>query len=282
MDARNHEQLGARAEFYLCVARAFLVPREEAMFHAMREVLADELGELAAQLGLDIDAPLQRLREEMQLTSDPAALLQIYSAIFLAPPVPARINVGMYIDGAMNGGSVKAMEEAYSLCGVERDAGFHDLSDHLSVQLEFVALLYARLAACFAGQAGAEPLPVDPGLFLHQHARRWLRPLCADLARAGAERELEANPYHPLALILSEAVARDAVAPEVDAKAARTRNAIEQARAKYAGRGITDEDMVEIKRKLEERGLSTDHLSVPIDERDGAMGLGKKSTPGLR
>ena len=52
--------------------------------------------------------------------------------------------------------------------------------------------------------------------------------------------------------------------------------------AKYAGRAITAEDLAEIKRKLEERGLSTDHLSVPLDERDGAMGLGKKSAPGLR
>ena len=77
-------------------------------------------------------------------------------------------------------------------------------------------------------------------------------------------------------------MARDAVAPQVDAKAARTQNAIEQARAKYAGRGISAEDMAEIKRKLEERGLSTDHLSVPLAERDGAMGLGRKSTPGLR
>lgn len=280
MDARNHELLSLRAEFYLCLARAFATPSDPRMWSALREVLADELGELAAELGYAIADPLSRLRDEMQRIGDPMQLLQVYSAIFLAPPAPARINVGMYIDGAMDGGSVKAMEEAYRQCGVERDPEFRDLSDHVTVQLEFVSLLYARQAACFVGDGQA--LPVEPGQFLHDHARRWVDPLCADLARAAAERELAANPYLPLAQILQATVACDAVAPPVDARAARKRNAIEQARAKYAGRELSAEDMATIKRKLQERGLATDHLSVPLEERDSAMGLGKKIPPGPR
>ncbi len=282
MDARNHQELSARAEFYLCMARAFMTPRDDAMFQAMRDVLADDLGELAAQLGYDLEAVLARYRAEMQRIPDATALLQIYSGIFLSPPVPARINVGTYLDGAMNGGSVKEMEEAYQLCGVQRDEGFRDLSDHVSVQLEFVALLYATQARRFSGESAEAPLPVDPGQFLQTFARRWLGGFCADLAQATAERELEANPYLPLARMLKEAVARDAVVLEVDAKAAQKQNAIAQARAKYAGREITEEDIAIIKRKLEERGLSTAHLSVPLEMRDTAMGLGKKSTPGLR
>lgn len=282
MDARNHELLSARAEFYLCLARAFAAPTDPLMLPALRDVLADDLGELAAELGYAIETPLSRYRDEVLRVTDATHLLQIYSAIFLAPPTPARINVGMYIDGAMNGGSVKAMEEAYLQCGVERDESFRDLSDHVTVQLEFVALLYARQAAYFTGDSAAEPLPVEPGRFLHDHARRWLGPLCADLARAASERELDANPYLPLAQILSAAAACDAVAPEVDAKAAQKRHAIESARAKVAARGITAQDMAEIKRKLEARGLSTDHLSVPLELRDGAMGLDKRSTPGPR
>jgi putative dimethyl sulfoxide reductase chaperone len=214
--------------------------------------------------------------------SDPVALLQIYSAIFLAPPTAAHINAGQYLDGALNGGSVKAMEEAYQLCGVQREEGFRDLSDHVSVQLEFVALLYSAQAQRFSGESTGDPLPVDPGHFLHLFALHWLGPFCADLARAAVTQELVANPYLPLAQILYEAAVRDAVAPEQDPKAARKRNAIELARAKYAGREVNAEDMAMIKRKLQERGLSTDHLSVPLDERDGSMGLGKKSTPGQR
>lgn len=279
MDARNRELPAARAEFYLCLARAFLAPSDPLMLPALREALADDLGELATELGYAIDAPLGRFRDEMHRVTDPTHLLQIYSAVFLAPPAPARINVGMYIDGAMDGGSVKAMEESYRRCGVERDPDFRDLGDHVSVQLEFVALLYARQAECFGGDGAA--MPVEPGQFLHEHARRWVGPLCADLARAQSERELAANPYLPLAQILREAVARDAAPIEVDAKVVRKHNAIEQARAKYAGRDITAEDMAEIRRKLEERGLSTAHLAVPPELRESAMGLSKKGTPGL-
>jgi putative dimethyl sulfoxide reductase chaperone len=282
MDARNHEQLSARAEFYLCLARAFLAPRDDAMFHALRDALADDLGELAAQVGYDIAAPLAAFRSQMQLVADPLTLLQTYSSIFLAPPTAAHINVGQYLDGAVDGGSVKAMEEAYRLCGVERDAGFRDLSDHVSVQLEFVALLYAALAQKFSGEGTGEALPVDPGQFLQVFAMRWLDGFCADLSQAATTLQLDANPYQPLAQIIHEAAACDAVAVEPDAKAARKQNAIEQARAKYAARGVTAEDIAEIKRKLEARGLSTDHLSVPLELRDGAMGLSKKKTPGVR
>ncbi len=282
MDARNHELLSARAEFYLCLARAFLAPRDAAMFHALRDVLAEDLEELGAQLGYDIAAPLAAYRAQMQRIADPVELLQVYSALFLVPPTAAHINAGQYLDGAVNGGSVKAMEEAYLLCGVQRDAGFRDLSDHVSVQLEFVALLYAAQAQRFSGEAVGDALPVDPGHFLQIFALRWLGRFCADLAQAASREALSASPYLPLAQILYAGAARDAVAPDRDPKVVRKQNAIEQARAKYAGRGITAEDMAEIKRKLEERGLSTDHLAVPLELRDEAMGLGKKSTPGLR
>lgn len=282
MDTRNHDSLAARSEFYLCLARAFLAPTGDAMLPALRDLLADELGELALPLGYDIEPLLRSYRDEMREVVDAASLLQIYSAIFLAPPVQARINAGMYLDGAMNGGSVKAIEAAYLESGVERDAGFLDLADHVAAQLEFVALLYARQAAVHAGQAGVQAPSVDPGLFLHAHAARWIGPLCADLARSKADRELPANPYYPLAMILFEAVRSDAVAPEVDARALRSQRAIEQARARYAAQGIRAQDMREIRRKLEAQGLATDHLDVAPEGRDAAMGLGKKRLPGKR
>ena len=123
---------------------------------------------------------------------------------------------------------------------------------------------------------------MDPGEFLQTFATRWLGGLCSDLARAGVERNLEANPYEPLALILRAAVLCDATALVVDAKAARRQRAIETARSKHFGRAITAEDMAQIARKLEEHGLSTQHLSVPVDRRDAEMGLEKRATPGPR
>lgn len=262
MDLRHHGLLHARAEFYLCLARAFQVPQNPALAEAMRDALADDLADLAATLGWDIDAALRDYRAQMRALPDAVALLQVYSALFLVPPVAARINPGCYLDGAVNGGSVKAVEAAYAACGLARDEGFHDLDDHLALQLEFVAWLYASQARGFEGDATAPPPPIDPGRFLHDHAAHWLAPFCADLARADAEREVPANPYLPLARMLAVAVAADAVAPEIDAKAARKQHAIEQARAKAAARGIGDEDLAEIRRKLAARGLSTDHVAA--------------------
>lgn len=282
MDARNHESLQARADFYLCLARAFLPPTGAAMLPALQDLLADELQELAQLAGYEIDALLGRYRSEIGAVPDPATLLQIYSAIFLAPPVQARINVGMYLDGAMNGGSVKALEEAYQRCGVERDASFHDLPDHVAAQLEFVALLFARQAAVFEGRDDAVLPPVDPGDFLHTQVARWVGPLCADLARSKDERELPANPYHALALMLAEAVRCDAVAPPTDARQAQAKRAIQRARARYAAQGVSDATLDEIRRKLQARGLATDHLTIAPEARDAAMGLGKKRLPGQR
>jgi TorA maturation chaperone TorD len=282
MDARNHIDLSARADFYLCLARAFMTPCGDALAHAMRDDLADELEELGAHLGLEIAAPLAAYRTAMQQIAQPLELLQVYSAIFLAPPTVACINAGHYLDGALNGGSVRAMENAYRQCGVVRDEGFHDLADHVSVQLEFAALLYAGQAAHLAGERTGEPMPVDPGGFLHAYAARWVDRLCLDLQVATAARELPANPYLPLAQVLKAGVAAHAVAPEVDALAARRQGAIENARAKYAGRAITAEDMAEIRQKLEARGLSTDHLSIPPELRGAPMGAVKKRLPQAR
>ena len=266
MDARNLDRLAAQAELYLCLARAFLAPRDPALAAAMRDALADDLEALAAELELDVAAPLADYRAEMARVGDAAPLLQAYSAIFLAPPTAASINVAKYLDGAINGGSVRAMEEAYRHCGLQRDEGFRDLSDHVSVQLEFVAWLYAARARPAAATADGAPAAVEPGRFLHDFALRWIEPLCADLRQAAATEQLGANPYLPLACILRQAIRADAVAPEPDAAAARRSGALDKARARYAGRGITAEDIAEMKRKLEARGLSTDHLPVADDE----------------
>lgn len=281
MHARNHSGLTARAELYLCLARALMTPSDPGRALAMRELLADDIEDLGDELGLAIAAPLHDYRAAMQRLAQPLELLQVYSAIFLCPPAAAWINAGHYLDGAVDGGSVRAMEEAYALCGVGRDEGFRDLSDHVSVQLEFVAFLYARQAERLSGEAAGEPLPVDPGHFVHAFPLRWVDRFCADLGRASAAKELPANPYLPLAEILREAVSRDAVAPATDPRMARREAAITHARARYAERGVTAEDLAEIKRKLEARGLATDHLSVPPELRQAPMGATKRGMAGV-
>jgi TorA maturation chaperone TorD len=270
-----------RADFYLCLARAFLTPRDGAAIEALRDALPADLEDLDRVLGYGIADALASYRSEMDRAVSHEELLRIYSALFLAPPVPVRINTAMYLDGAVAGGSVKEMEQTYRACGVERSEDFRDLSDHLSVQLEFVAYLYSHEAAAEA--TGREfGLPLRGGHFLHAFVDRWLPGFVSDLEEAATERQLAANPYLPLARILECAVTRDAV-PHPDAKPRRrAERAMDKARAKYAEKGVNEEDLRKIEAILKDKGLATDHLSVPVGQRDAARGWQAKVPPSPR
>lgn len=251
----QHASAAARADFYAALARAFEAPVAPGRGAALRELLPLDLAELGAELGLEIDEPLARYAAEAARLPDDTAWLQVYSAIFLAPPVVARINAGWYLDGALNGGSVLALEKHYAEAGVQRGEDFGDLADHVSLQLAFAARLYAR-----AADEASDELAHAAARYLYDFAAGWVGGLCADLQGAAAARDLAANPYLPLALVLRKAVAAHAVPPAVDAKQARHQLALQRARARQAAQGLTADAMEEIRRKLQARGLSTDHL----------------------
>lgn len=274
MDARNIESLTERGEFYLCLARAFLTPHTVQAFDGLHDALADDLGELATSLGFACADALADYRAAIAAVTDHPALLERYSALFVAPPRAIQINTACYLDGALNGGTVAAMDEAYRRCGVERDADFHDLSDHVSVQLEFVALLYLHSAEAL--ESGAALPQVRPEHFLHDYVARWLPHFIRDLEAA------EANPWLPLAHVLAAAVAHDARAETLPPAEVRARRAIGKARHERAERGVTAEDMEIIARKLREKGLSTDHLAIPPELRDEAQGYSRGTPPGPR
>ncbi|TXF09976.1 TorD/DmsD family molecular chaperone [Pelomicrobium methylotrophicum] len=241
------EGLRLRAEFYLCLARAFLPPRTEADFHALTALLADDLGDLARRLDYPIADELSEFRAAASALADPISLLRTYAALFLTPPAPVPINGGIYLDGSLMGESVRAMEDCYRRCGVERDERFRDLSDHMAVQLEFVAYLYARAAESPAGEA---ELPLTAGEFLGAFPRRWLPAFCDKLETATRKLGIAPNPYTPLARILRCAVAKDAV-PVPDPLAQTERPAPPP---------LDDRTLHEMARVLRERGLSAEHL----------------------
>jgi hypothetical protein len=196
--------------------------------------------------------------------------------LFVTPPRAVQINTASYLDGAINGGTVALMEETYRRCGVERDGNFHDLSDHVSVQLEFVALLYLRCAE--AHDAGTPLPPMRPEFFLYDYVGRWLPTFIRDLEAA----DVGPNPWLPLAHGLAAAVAHDACTEALPAAELRTRRAIGKARHDRAERGVTDEDMAFIAKKLREKGFSTDHLAVPLQLRDESQGYSRGTPPGPR
>lgn len=273
MDARNIESLSERGEFYLCLAHAFLTPHTAQAFDGLRAALADDLDELASALGYACTDAVSDFRMAIAAIPDHLALLQAYSALFMAPPRPVQLNTASYLDGALNGGSVAAMEAAYRQCGVERGMDFHDLADHVSIQLEFVALLYLRAAE--AQQSGTPEPPLRPEHFLHDYVARWMPAFLRDLQATATP-----NPWLPLAHVLAAAVAHDARAQDLPAAELRARRAIGKARHERAMRGVTAEDMAFIARKLREQGLATDHLAIPPDLRDEAGGYSRGTPPG--
>ena len=190
----------ARAEFYLCLSRAFLPPSWQGAHQSMAEALPADLEALGEDLGYAIAVHLDSYRRAMAALDEPA-LLQCYSRLFLSPPAPARINACFYLDGAIMGGSVAELEDWYRRAGVGRSETFPDLPDHVSLQLEFAGRLFARAAE------GALPEGMSARAFLGRFVARWLGAFLADLERAG---EADANPYLHLARMLSEVVQRDA------------------------------------------------------------------------
>ena len=235
------------AELYLCLARSFLPPAGEAAFAALRDSLADDLEALCGVLGIPATGPLDELRAAIASIADADALSRLYSKLFLAPPRRVQIHSGVYLDGGLMGRSVQALEAWYRRAGVERREDFRSSSDHVAVQLEFAACLYARAPSA---------LPAEH--FLDSFPAHWLPGFISDLEQATDE--VGANPYLPLARVLAAAVARYAVPLPQDPRRQRGQRALERARTKRAARGVTPADLAEIERRLREKGLSTEHL----------------------
>lgn len=275
----GHTAFTSRAEFYLCLARAFLPPHTENDYRALAVYLADDLADLAGEIGYPIAEPLAQLRAAFGALPEPLALLQLYSKLFLTPPTPVALNTGRYLDGAVMGGSVQAIEDWYRRRGLERAESFHDLPDHVTLQLEFVARLFAGAAA--ARQAGEEPeaqrIEAEARAFLGAFVAHWLPGFCAALERTHTERRLPA-PYLHLARILRAAVERDATVGTPRAAAAPAISTV----TPIAASGPTPAQLQEIARALAAHGQSVEHLAVPLAARDAALGLTRLTPPGLK
>lgn len=274
MKTNDHAEL--QSVFYLTLARAFLAPQEVATFAAFKQFLVEDLAELNDVLDYPIIEELASLQHELAGIPDHGALLGAYSALFLDPGSRIPINAGVYIDGAMMGDTVARIEVCFRARGLEKVDGFPDLADHVAVQLEFVAHLFELAAEAPEMQAAADMQASD---FLHIFVAAWAPRLVAEIAEAGQRLGLAANPYLPLARIVEAVAEIDAAGVSPQYAMRRQQTAIEKARIRRASAGISDEDMAIIELKLREQGLSTDHLRIPLEGRDSAMGMTRAVPP---
>lgn len=276
-------RLQERSEWYQMLAQAFLTPQSQAHVKAMLDLLANDLADLDLELGYGLATEVALLRQALSGLTEPQDLLLIYSRLFLQPPRAATLNVCFHLDGAMMGGTVSEIEAFYRHYGVERGEHFKDLPDHVSVQLEFVAYLFGRAAQALETDKPDSEAEAAARHFLYAFVRRWVPHFVLSIEKAGRDLPLAANPYLPLARMLALAAQRDAVLNPAWLKPKKQAEvAMDKARANYASRGVTAEDMADIERKLREKGLSTDHLQVALGQRNAAMGLSAKSPPDPR
>lgn len=197
--------LVARADLLYCLARAFLPPPSNWSICDWGQPLVDDLAELGLQLGLDTDDTRQAIAAECERWAATArdgvadGWLVEYSRLFLVPPVPVTLNTGIYLEGSLGGSSTQMVRSCYETAGVVPDERFHDLPDHVAMELEFVARLLERSAQGDAdGVAMAEEFCAE---FVHA----WGGPL-EQACRKAAERLPAARVYVALTRLLRHAV----------------------------------------------------------------------------
>ena len=190
-----------RAEFYLCLSRAFRPPQTDADARAVLDLLPGDLRIINSMLRYPIGAELDDLERAVIGTKDAKTFRLAYAKLFLSPPIPAPLNAGVYLDGGIMGRSTLMMEEWYRRHGLARAEGFSDLPDHLSMLLEFLALLWTKAAR---GEGPSE----EAVSWSVNCLRSWLPDLAARVAAVIESENLPALHLH-LIRIVAKAVSHD-------------------------------------------------------------------------
>ncbi|MCS7268945.1 MAG: molecular chaperone TorD family protein [Geminicoccaceae bacterium] len=239
-----------------------MVPSDARFCASFSADLAADLRAIAREMGLEAEAILREFEESARNLGDPVELQRLYAALFLVPPAPVALNTGIYLDGTLLGPSERELNRVYERLGFRLDPGFRDLADHPSAQFEVLAALFERAAQALArGEENtARAFLREAGDFLAAYPRRWITPFAAALERSCSERGY--NPcYLWLARFLWLAIDHELVHGEagwhLEEKVAP--RAVED-----GNRVLGAEDLAEIAIRLENAGLSFEHLrSMP-------------------
>ncbi|MGM0554053.1 MAG: TorD/DmsD family molecular chaperone [Pseudomonadota bacterium] len=278
---RVHELI-LRAERALCLARALLPPQDVQQREALRDFLADDLEALSNELGENPPAVRDVLRQAIpHAFSEPGTVLRSYADLFLTPPVPAHLNTAWYQDGSLMGRHVDILRAWYDQHGLQRAEDFRDLPDHASMQLEFLAFLYAKAAEQLESEKPeqAQQTLGDIHGFLGAFPANWFPPLRRDVAHCVEGPDTPERFYLAILDWLGHAFIADrawltrlgifAASPPADKTAAIT----ESPALGEAAPVDSAQAQAFIIEQLRAAGLDASHLGTPKTERDAAMGL---------
>lgn len=195
----------ARAEAFWLLARAFMPPPRGWRFGDWYGLLITDLEELSGTLQLDLAALRAAAQQAIDLRRDvdeaggPGAdWLVAYASLFLTPPVPAPLNAGLLLEGSLAGSVAQQALACYQAGGFAPSDDFHDLPDHVAVQLEFMARMLDQQTNDGERQALADS-------FAHHFLRAWA-PLLQQACQRAAAQEPAGWVYAALAGIVLQLV----------------------------------------------------------------------------
>lgn len=303
---RNSPQIGSfglisRAETYLVLARAFLPPAQPGMLDALRDDLLADLAAMHGEIPISESTPerIDALRCSLERIPDDQALLREYSRLFLSPPAPAMLNLGLYLDGGIMGGSSRQMEAWYQRHGLERDPSFRDLPDHLALNLQFLAWVLAAAAESSSDAGDADMAGLrDARDLIARFTLPGVHALKGKIESAIGEHHLSPT-YAALSSLLADVLMRDleflsarlpAPALQTDPSAAEAKETQPDALPETDPEGrlacrvcgtefAAGEALAGMIARLQAADLATEHLAVCPDCRASTMGMRPLTAP---
>ncbi|MGQ9686542.1 MAG: molecular chaperone TorD family protein [Thiobacillaceae bacterium] len=260
------------ADLWTTLGRAFLPPQQVEHWRAMHADLPLDLKEWSRQLGMEGAPRSEALLEAMMAYPEHEDLLVHYSSLFYAPPIRVHLNVGMYLDGGLNGPTQDHLARWHAAYGLARSSRFHDLTDHLAAVLEFLGLI-TRLEETHEAA---------------KFAQTFLLPAVPRIIQAMEEEGAMGSPYLWLLRYLHHALV-ELYPGQPEAETPR--------RPRYRKRAIgdgwrrcarcekpiaTERELAVMEKALHQAGLPSDHLRLCPDCRDAVQGLEHRALPKVR
>ncbi len=268
------------AELSLCLSRAFLAPQASVTLAEAQGPLLEDLQSLAEALPTLTCERLETLSRALAALTDSQELMLGYSRLFLTPPAPAPLNLGVYLDGALMGQSVQSMLALYRRHCLERDPTFRELPDHLALNLQWLAWVYSEAMEAHKAGTAANATLTDAATMLHD----FTLPALAGVRRklALATHDATTLPWRLLIELTHDQLVQDlaqlkAVLPAHRAIRSPERNeamlgmrafeASQAPREALACRSCgdtfqSDPVLAEMRSRLAAAGVSTEHLAV--------------------
>lgn len=168
------------ADVFRLLAACFYQPDRDLF---IEEGLGENLSEAVGQCFAPAAALARQLADALHATNQEDLLVD-YARLFLGPfEILAHPYGSVYLDGAkvVMGNSTLAVKAFYAEQGLGIEDDFHELPDHIAVELECLYLLQFRedQARSSGNVTGIAQAVENRCQFLDQHLGRWIAPFTA-------------------------------------------------------------------------------------------------------